>query len=162
MGRFKLRPTKKRIITAAALLMAAAVLLIILLPATPVLDDYSFSTAVLDRNGEVLRIFLSDDDKYRIREPLADFPPQFIEMILLKEDRYFYRHPGFNPAALFKAAWNTYVKRDYRMGASTVTMQLARLRYGLNTAGIPGRSARSSARSGSSSDIPSRRSLRLI
>jgi penicillin-binding protein 1C len=40
---------------------------------------------------------------------------------------------------MFRAGWETYVKKSRRMGASTITMQLARLRYGLYTRDIPGK-----------------------
>ena len=70
---------------------------------------------------------------------LASFPPEFPEAVLLQEDRFFYGHIGINPAALAKAGWETYVKKDRRMGASTITMQLARLKYGLRTRTIPGK-----------------------
>ncbi|MBI9107032.1 MAG: penicillin-binding protein 1C [Spirochaetales bacterium] len=136
----KFRLTGKKVILAsAAVAVILFLMLLLLMPAGACLDDFTFSTAVLDRNGEMLRIFLTEDEKYRIREPLAGFSPQFIEMILLKEDRYFYSHPGVNPAALVKAAWSTYVSKDYRMGASTITMQLARLKYHLHTTRIPGK-----------------------
>ncbi|MDC7124013.1 MAG: penicillin-binding protein 1C [Spirochaetales bacterium] len=110
-----------------------------LFPCKTCLDGVSFSKAVFDRNGNLMRIFLSDDEKYRIKKPLSDFSPDFIQMILIKEDRYFYSHIGFNPSALIKAAWNSYIVRNYRMGASTVSMQLVRIKYGINTSTIPGK-----------------------
>src|SRR5205807_1807311 len=51
----------------------------------------------------------------------------------------FYLHPGVNPPALVKAAISTYVTRDRRRGGSTLTMQLARLRYDLDTKTVPGK-----------------------
>ncbi|MDR1248139.1 MAG: penicillin-binding protein 1C [Treponema sp.] len=104
-----------------------------------VLEGVSFSPSYLDRNGKLLNIFLTPDDKYRERANLGDFPPELIEAALLQEDRYFYGHRGINPGALFRAGWETYVKRSRRMGASTITMQLARLRYGLYTRNLPGK-----------------------
>jgi penicillin-binding protein 1C len=106
-----------------------------------VLAGVSFSPAYLDRNGNLVNIFLSADDKYRIRTGLGDFPPALIEAVLLQEDRYFYGHGGINPGAMVRAAWETYVKRSRRIGASTITMQLARLRYGLYTRSLPGKAA---------------------
>ena len=55
----------------------------------------------------------------------------FVEAVLLKEDRWFYWHPGVNPMALTRAAARTY--GGNRQGGSTLTMQLARLLYRLNT-----------------------------
>jgi penicillin-binding protein 1C len=104
-----------------------------------VLSGTSFSGVWLDRDGNLLRIFLTPDEKFRDRKDLSSFPPEFPEAVILQEDRYFYGHIGINPAALFKAGWETYVKKDRRMGASTITMQLARLKYGLHTRTIPGK-----------------------
>jgi penicillin-binding protein 1C len=61
------------------------------------------------------------------------------EAVLLKEDRYFYYHPGINPVAVLRAITETYIKRDARIGGSTITMQLARLKYGLKTKNILGK-----------------------
>ena len=51
---------------------------------------------------------------------------------MLKEDRWFYWHPGVNPIALVRAGFRTY-RSGVRQGGSTLTMQLARLIYRLNT-----------------------------
>ena len=104
-----------------------------------VLRGVSFSRTFFDKNGRLLNIFLTEDDKYRLRANLADLPPELIEAILLQEDRYFYGHMGLNPLSMLRAGWETYIKKDRRMGASTITMQLARLRYGLYTRSLPGK-----------------------
>ncbi|MDR3249368.1 MAG: transglycosylase domain-containing protein, partial [Treponema sp.] len=104
-----------------------------------VLAKVSFSRAYTDREGKLLNIFLTDDDKYRLRTRLGDFPPALVEAVLLQEDRYFYGHIGINPWAMLRSGWETYIKKTRRMGASTITMQLARLRWGLYTRNIPGK-----------------------
>ena len=48
-----------------------------------VLKGVPFSRAYLDRGGRLLNIFLTADDKYRLRANLADFPPELIEAALL-------------------------------------------------------------------------------
>jgi penicillin-binding protein 1C len=104
-----------------------------------ILGKISFSSYYTDRSGKLLNVFLTGDDKYRFRTALSNFPPALVEAVLLQEDRYFYGHIGVNPAAMFRAVWETYVKRSRRMGASTITMQLARLRWGLYTRNLPGK-----------------------
>ena len=104
-----------------------------------VLTDTIFSGTYLARDGSLLRIFLTPDEKFRVKASLEKFPPEFIEAVLLQEDRYFYKHAGVNPVALIKAGWETYIKKDRRMGASTITMQLARLKYGIHTKTILGK-----------------------
>lgn len=61
-----------------------------------------------------------------------------VQAILLKEDRYFYFHPGINPAATARAIVATYLKDD-RQGASTLTMQLARRVYNINSRQVAGK-----------------------
>ena len=64
--------------------------------------------------------------------PLSEISPALVDAFLLKEDRWFYWHPGVNPVALVRAAFRTYSRR-LRQGGSTLTMQLARLIYRVNT-----------------------------
>lgn len=104
-----------------------------------ILKGIEFSKSYSDRNGKLLQVFLTQDDKYRIYRPIQDFPPQFIEALLLQEDKYFYRHHGVNIASVFRAGWETYIKKSRRMGASTITMQVAKLKYNLYTKNILGK-----------------------
>jgi penicillin-binding protein 1C len=99
----------------------------------PLLAEHSFSKVFYDENGALLRVTLSNDEKYRIKTTLSEIPSSYIELTLLKEDRYFFQHVGINPFALVKALARTYILQKKRMGASTITMQLARIRYGIHT-----------------------------
>ncbi len=56
-----------------------------------------------------------------------------------KKDQYFYWHPGINPFAILKAAWQTYVQGSRRVGASTISMQVARMRFGLHSKTLHGK-----------------------
>jgi penicillin-binding protein 1C len=134
---------KLRWIIPCALCFIFAIILVCNIVFLDVLKDVSFSRAYFDRSGKLLNIFLTSDDKYRLKANLADFPPELIEAVLLQEDRYFYGHIGLNPLSMFRAGWETYIKRNRRMGASTITMQLARLRYNLYTRNLPGKIAQS-------------------
>lgn len=107
-------------------------------PRPPLAHSISSSTAVFDRNGRLLRLTLSNDDQYRLWTPLDEITPELIEALLLHEDQYFYRHFGVNPIALIRASASSYFGGE-RIGASTITMQLARLTYRLNTRTIPGK-----------------------
>ncbi|HQQ62660.1 MAG TPA: penicillin-binding protein 1C [Pseudomonadales bacterium] len=90
------------------------------------------SRLVLAADGSVLRMTLAEDQQFRLWTPLESISPSFIQAIQLKEDRYFYRHPGVNPSSLLRAMFATYLYGD-RQGGSTITMQLARRWYHLNT-----------------------------
>jgi penicillin-binding protein 1C len=134
---------KLRWIIPCALCFILAIIIVCNVVFLDVLKGVSFSRAYFDRSGKLLNIFLTSDDKYRLRANLGDFPPELIEAVLLQEDRYFYGHIGLNPMSMFRAGWETYVKRNRRVGASTITMQLARLRYNLYTRNLPGKTAQS-------------------
>lgn len=107
-------------------------------PKPPLLDGVPFSPVVLDREGGLLRLGLSADEKYRVRVRLREVAPEAVRAVLLYEDRHFYRHPGVNPLALIRAAVDM-AGGARRMGGSTITMQVARLRLGLSTGTIAGK-----------------------
>jgi penicillin-binding protein 1C len=102
------------------------------LPKPPLLDGVSFSRSVRDRNGELLRVTLTTDQKFRIWTPLSEISPELIHATLQYEDKYFARHPGVNPIALARSGFGV-LRGGARTGASTITMQVARLRFHLQT-----------------------------
>ena len=119
-----------------AMSILLAILLILLAlrfwPHAPLSDRVALSTGVWSADGALLRVTLAADDQYRLWTPLPEISPAVSQAFILKEDRWFYWHPGVNPLALVRAAGRTYFKRG-RQGGSTLTMQLARLVYHLNT-----------------------------
>lgn len=121
----------------ASLLLAALAWLFC--PQPSLYGDTGFSTAVFAKNGELLRLSLAPDERYRLFTPLDQIAPAAIEATLLYEDQWFFQHPGFNPASLLHAAWVTYVTQERVIGGSTITMQLARLRFGIDSSSIPGK-----------------------
>ena len=99
----------------------------------PLLSGTHFSTAYYDRDGQLLRLTLAADDKYRLFTPLAEISPDIIRATILYEDKYFRIHPGINPVSLAMAIKNYISGNSSTPGASTITMQVARMKYGLNT-----------------------------
>ncbi len=85
------------------------------------------STRIFDASGSLLRIHLSPDGYLRI--PIGSHIKEDIKNTLLAyEDRYFYHHFGVNPLSLGRAVYfNLSHKRQ--IGASTLTMQLARMMH---------------------------------
>src|ERR1700704_1004555 len=109
------------------------------LPKPPLLEGIDFSQRVRDRNGSVLRVTLTADQKYRIWTPLKEISPALVEATLRFEDKYYDKHPGVNPVSLLRATWSLLSSGQTRVGASTITMQLARLRYHLRTRTVAGK-----------------------
>src|SRR5207302_5422051 len=64
-----------------------------------------------------------------------------VEATVRYEDKYYARHPGVNPIALGRAALDFVRFRHVTGGGSTITMQLARLRFHLQTRTVPGKCA---------------------
>ncbi|NJK90626.1 MAG: penicillin-binding protein 1C [Blastochloris sp.] len=102
-------------------------------------ENLAFSQAYMDREGRLLRLTLARDGIYRVQVPLDNISPELIEATLLHEDRYFWYHPGVNPVALVKALLNECSGNPNRFGASTITMQLARISLGLKTRSFSGK-----------------------
>ena len=116
------------------------VYLIIKLFFTPaLLSDVDFSHAYYDRNGKLMRITLTGDDKYRVFTPLDEINPDVVRATILYEDKYFYYHPGINPIPLIRTTNNYLRGQTDTAGASTITMQVARLKYNMNTKTIRGK-----------------------
>src|SRR5437660_428029 len=76
------------------------------LPKPPLLDGVSFSQCVRDRNGKLLRVTLTTDQKFRVWTSLPHISPALIDATLQFEDKYYRRHPGVNPVALLRSALN--------------------------------------------------------
>src|SRR6266704_633173 len=108
-------------------------------PKPPLASYLASSTAIYDAEGRLLRLALAADDRRRLWVPLARVSPQLVEAVLLKEDRHFYWHPGVGPFALARAAFRTATGTGPKQGGSTITMQLARLLYRLQTRTITGK-----------------------
>ena len=89
----------------------------------------SYSPVITDKDGNMMRAFLSTDDKWRMKTGVEEINPLLEKTILYKEDKYFYYHPGVNPVAVGRAFVNNIIQGKKTSGASTITMQVARLLY---------------------------------
>jgi penicillin-binding protein 1C len=130
-------PLRRRVWLLAPVLVAVAGWL--LLPEPELYPRNGFSTAVYDRAGRLLQLSLAPDERYRVRLEPERIAPVLVEAVRLYEDRHFFMHPGVNPAALVRAGWSTYVSGERVVGGSTLTMQLARLSFRLETRSIGGK-----------------------
>jgi len=87
----------------------------------------SASPVVLDRQGNWLRALPVEDGRWRLRADLERTDPAFLRRVVAVEDARFWVHPGVDPAALARAAASAAVHGHAVSGASTLTMQTARL-----------------------------------
>jgi penicillin-binding protein 1C len=86
-----------------------------------------YSPLVLAADGSVLHAYLNPTQKWRMKTELAEITPALQTAIIEKEDRYFRYHFGVNPLAILQAAGRNLLGHGRTTGASTITMQVARL-----------------------------------
>jgi penicillin-binding protein 1C len=85
------------------------------------------STVALDRDGRLLRAFQTPDGRWRLPAKVEEVDPRFIALLEAYEDKRFERHGGVDYRALARAAWQWLRHGHAVSGASTLTMQAARL-----------------------------------
>lgn len=115
--------TKAILIIALALLTTALALDL----AFPVKVVENYSLLITDVDGAPVHAFLNSDDKWRIRCEYDELPEDVIKAIVHKEDKYFNWHLGVNPVAVVRAIFQNIGSGNIESGASTITMQVARL-----------------------------------
>ncbi|MFD1468790.1 penicillin-binding protein 1C [Hymenobacter caeli] len=117
-------PWLRRGLPGLVLLLAGAALADRLFPLPPAPQ---YSPLVTAADGSALHAFLNPTQKWRMKTELAEITPALQRAIIYKEDRYFRYHFGVNPVAIVQAAGRNLFGRGRTTGASTITMQVARL-----------------------------------
>jgi len=85
------------------------------------------SPEVLDRDGNLLRAFLTRDGFWRMKTSVRDVSPRYLDLLKSYEDKRFDRHFGVDPLALIRASLQFSRSGRIVSGGSTLTMQVARL-----------------------------------
>jgi penicillin-binding protein 1C len=121
----------RRLLTRALLLTGAPTLLtaVLLWLPWPALDAFLSDPAgaqITDRHGALLALMPGRGGSFEERLGLARIPGAAADIFVRLEDGRFRVHPGVDPGALFRAATDR-VRGRGRSGASTITMQLARI-----------------------------------
>jgi penicillin-binding protein 1C len=111
----------------AAVLCACLLLFFLLNWVFPLHDNIKYSTVITDKKGNVLHAFLTPDQKWRMKTELKEISPTLRKTLIVKEDKFFYYHPGINPIAICRAAFMNLFHMKRTSGASTITMQVARM-----------------------------------
>lgn len=127
---FKGRIGRRAVVAGLGAFASVAAAWFVLLVVVPPPEPYRVKPAgrqVFARDGRLLMRFLSPDDKWRVRVPLEEVSPHLVAAVLEHEDRWFRYHPGVNPISVVRSAWTNLRERRIVTGASTLTMQLARI-----------------------------------
>jgi penicillin-binding protein 1C len=93
----------------------------------PLGKDLETSHIVLDREGKLLRAYATSEGRWRLPATVKDVDPRFLKLLFAYEDKRFYEHDGVDPLALGRAAFQFVTSGHIVSGASTLTMQIARL-----------------------------------
>jgi membrane peptidoglycan carboxypeptidase len=107
--------------------LATAVLLSLPMPE---LDDFlsdPAGTRITDRTGSLLAVVPGNGGAFQVRVGPGGITRECQEIFIRLEDARFRRHPGVDPLAVLRALADKAASPAARSGASTITMQLARL-----------------------------------
>lgn len=85
------------------------------------------SSVLLAVDGTPLHVSTSKDGMWRLSTKPSDVDPHYLGMLLAAEDNRFRQHPGIDPLAMARAAWQLAANGRIVSGGSTLTMQVARL-----------------------------------
>ena len=88
--------------------------------------EVPLASEVFDRDGVKIGEFAGQERYY---VALKALPRVVVEAFLSAEDKDFYHHIGVSPTAIARAAWADLRGHRIRQGASTITQQLARMRF---------------------------------
>ncbi len=87
----------------------------------------NISPLVVDREGRWVHAFQNQQDRWRFAADLESIDQTFVERLIAVEDKRFWRHPGIDAAAVLRATLSSVRAGRVMSGASTLTMQTARL-----------------------------------
>ncbi|MCF6658815.1 peptidoglycan glycosyltransferase PbpC [Raoultella ornithinolytica] len=91
------------------------------------LHEVAPARVVVAEDGTPLWRFADKQGVWRYPVALDDVSPRYLQALIQYEDRWFWRHPGVNPFAVIRAAWQDLTAGRVVSGGSTLTMQVARL-----------------------------------
>lgn len=125
---FKIRFILKAFAGLAVSTVIAAMLLYVFIPYdSTILAGLKQSQVILDRDGNILRAFLTDDDEWCFYAGLDSMNPFLKNAVIAAEDKRFYSHSGVDIAAVLRAAYLDATRLKIVSGASTIPMQVVKL-----------------------------------
>lgn len=114
-------------VAAAFFLTVHLVLRFIPYPELKSLQNQQYSTRIYDRNGKLVQVTVLQDGLRREFTPGSQIPSQVKKIFIKAEDKRFYFHCGVDFIAIAKAFFQNAAAKKTVRGASTITMQLAKI-----------------------------------
>lgn len=118
------------ILLAAALILGIVLYLVLKYSPYPDADAFQsrqYSTRIYDKDGTLVQILPLEDGLRREYTPLEKIPEEVVKSFITAEDGRFYSHHGIDFAAIMRAVFQNFTDKRIVSGASTITMQLARI-----------------------------------
>ena len=121
----------KSALAAVAMLLGlggcALIMLWIAVPEPNLAKAARLSPLVMSQDGKLLKAYLADDSKWRFATAPSDVPDYYLKMLLAYEDHRYFQHHGVDILAIARAVYTAALRGRVISGASTLTMQTARL-----------------------------------
>ncbi|NLG17366.1 MAG: penicillin-binding protein 1C [Fibrobacter sp.] len=118
------------IASAAALSLLLLFVLWCLIPVpSRLLDGYSQSWLLYSRDGKLIREAVSTSGTRATWIPIDTIAQSLSDAIVAIEDKRFFYHPGIDPIAAARSLVQLFNRSATSSGASTITMQTARMLY---------------------------------
>lgn len=89
--------------------------------------EQALSPRVEAREGRLLRAYTIEDGRWRLPLRADAVDPGYLRQLIAYEDKRFYSHPGVDPLAALRAMGQVIWHGRVVSGASTLTMQVARM-----------------------------------
>ena len=112
-----------------SVMFAVPVLLISWLAPFPAraIKEVGYSQTVLDKDGNILRVFLGSKGRWILPVELDEINPALVNATIAVEDKRFWDHHGVDSLAVLRAFQLNLTHCKVLSGASTLTMQVIRL-----------------------------------
>ena len=88
-------------------------------------EEVNYSKVVLDRKGQILSVFLNNEEEFHIKYD-GEVPETLKTAVINYEDKKFYSHSGVDYPRILKSFFNN-ITGGKKMGASTISMQVVKL-----------------------------------
>ncbi|MBU4023074.1 transglycosylase domain-containing protein [Patescibacteria group bacterium] len=85
------------------------------------------SQIILDRTGKIIATLPNSKGYYAYY--VDSLPKELTDLLIKKEDRFFYYHPGFNPISMIQAGLTRFGMNN-RKASSAITQQLTKILLG--------------------------------
>ena len=85
------------------------------------------SQVIRAQDGTIINLRLTEEGYWREKATLANIDPKLLNVLIAYEDQRFWEHKGVDPKAVIRASYDFVKSGRVVSGASTLTMQVAKL-----------------------------------